>query len=1289
MNQTFGDDKMSAPRYTLKIGGVAHDYISVKISWAVGGDPHVWEAVLRDHGAIVNKGDSVDIERDNQSIFKGELELKDPRMGKSTSMFVLGRHTGVKIWRKWIERYADVGGFWTNYYMNKVVEFLLWPSRSDRPDIDNKYRRVGWGIDPTGWVMDASDRADADHEEENVANRLNTIGWQLGKNQAVNEYIEIDLGASTTICGIRIENRTAHPEEFIRNYKIETSTTGAWGGEEVEVASKSNNRAINIVESWTEAATRYIRVICTGNFADDWRIGNIFVYESDGAISGISVGTIDEHLPLNCSLMNSNANSGQTNVVVKEGWRFKAGDDVIVGDDDAEETNSIDSISGNTLTMDDNLDNNYTTAKNGFVTNLDRYTEINLEYMRRNQAISKIVTYCTTDDIKWEWGVSDAGAVNMGARVGTDKSGSISFTYAQAAGIERASNRSDDRRRADKVLVLGRGKGSNQDLNASGWIGSGEYELVVTDGSLETKEACEAKARAIIEEYGSGVTDPNVRVNDTYATGLWGIGDDVTLTESKTGLAGSYKVKKLTRFYNVGGEQVTIEADFIRGKTKDTLARLQRLISKQEGDYPEEIFDEIIEDTGLRLFYEAELMTLDPSATVETDATSSNGEHVKMAQAGSGLVWWGPGVALKSGSYRVVFKCKVTSNASSSNLIIIDVYSVTDGTTIATLTLTPDSFAANNTWEPKSFTFNLTSDYTDLELRANNFSTGITDFYCDWIGITSNWIVDDPPGAPGAPANPTATSELSAVRVQWDENTESDLDHYIIYRDTSPTPTAEYRRVHSNVLIDVNVAWATTYYYRIKAVDWTGNASAYSNEVSAAPAYIDPADLDIELKPWVSDLNVIWDDVNDTPPTDWNHILWGQAGDEGPGGTNATITFADGTTRAITTNENANVADGLWWIYWTDANTVLQWSQTYSDAIGAGKGLMGIVEINNAGSESPTILLFDSYKPTIGAGVIGAYAIYSKHMSADWFTGKNFRTAVGVGEGGGPAGIRFNANELAGYTGGTTKGFYILNDGVAYFAGGKCYIDADGISIQHDGLVNTIGIRLKDDGGVLKGTLQIDIADGIGLAGSTGAYLSNLAATAYLGVIVEAIYIQSAGTSDITLYTAGDIIARGGNVLPFADGTQQLGENTTPLRWSEIHVDSIVLDESPDADHTANGIMIPGTAGENLVFGDFLYYKSDGKWWKSDADAVVTMPISGMATGTIAADASGEILVYGVARDDTWAWTVGALQYASTTTARLQEAQPSGSGDQVQAVSEAKAATIILFKPCAVLVEIV
>ncbi len=115
------------------------------------------------------------------------------------------------------------------------------------------------------------------------------------------------------------------------------------------------------------------------------------------------------------------------------------------------------------------------------------------------------------------------------------------------------------------------------------------------------------------------------------------------------------------------------------------------------------------------------------------------------------------------------------------------------------------------------------------------------------------------------------------------------------------------------------------------------------------------------------------------------------------------------------------------------------------------------------------------------------------------------------------------------------------------------------------------------------------------------------------------------------------------------------------------------------------GQAMTGTAGENLVLGDIVYLKSDGKYWKAKANSNTTMPAVGIATGSITADASGTILTQGTIRNDSWTWTTGGqasasagLVWVSDATAGLAtQTKPSASSSYVQLVGYAQSATIL------------
>lgn len=130
-------------------------------------------------------------------------------------------------------------------------------------------------------------------------------------------------------------------------------------------------------------------------------------------------------------------------------------------------------------------------------------------------------------------------------------------------------------------------------------------------------------------------------------------------------------------------------------------------------------------------------------------------------------------------------------------------------------------------------------------------------------------------------------------------------------------------------------------------------------------------------------------------------------------------------------------------------------------------------------------------------------------------------------------------------------------------------------------------------------------------------------------------------------------------------------------------VSTVGINESLASDHTASGIIVSMTAGENLVFGDIVYFKSDGKCWKADANGTATYPAMGMAIATINTDAAGDILLHGTARDDTWAWTVGGVIYLSIEAGAATKTQPSATNDVIQVLGIATHADRIYFNPSA------
>jgi rhamnogalacturonyl hydrolase YesR len=91
---------------------------------------------------------------------------------------------------------------------------------------------------------------------------------------------------------------------------------------------------------------------------------------------------------------------------------------------------------------------------------------------------------------------------------------------------------------------------------------------------------------------------------------------------------------------------------------------------------------------------------------------------------------------------------------------------------------------------------------------------------------------------PAAPTGLSATDGNGLVSLDWNDNTEDDLDGYNVYRST--TSGSGYSQINGTLLsssdyIDNSVTNGITYYYVVTAVDTNSNESEDSNEVSATP----------------------------------------------------------------------------------------------------------------------------------------------------------------------------------------------------------------------------------------------------------------------------------------------------------------------------------------------------------------------------------------------------------------------------------------------------------------------
>lgn len=1037
--------------YEVSINGTPREVYDVNITWDADFKKiPTWTATLSDPSISVTKGQSVEIKRKNDidsslvSIFQGIVETINPKMTNAglRTKKLGGRHNAVKLWRKYAERNSDNGGFWTNYYPHKIVTFLTRHIRSPKPQKirDKWYRRIGWGMDPRDssnrWRITASSTSAG--SASNLKDRYNTKGWTSDNNQN-GEWLKIDLRSAVDVVGIRIENRHPLNNNYLRGYTIQTSLTDSGY---TTRATQALNKARNIVETWTPVSAQWIKINGTVTTTGPAFIGEIFIYTSTGDISGISIGTLNEYLPFNCSEITVNQASGDTHVHVRHSHKYQINDHVLVMDENGNESvdRKVTAIDGATeeITLDGTIGFAVNITNNPWLGNMSRAPEINLDYKRRTESIDKIVKMCITlDNDPWEWWITDAGAVNMAAQRGSDVSGTVSFEYSE--NIAASEHKEDDRKAVDSVLVLPR-SGSDmdaQDRDSSGWIGTGDYEEIVFDDTAETQEAAISIAEAFIRTSAE-VTDVIIaEVDDNeVATGTWGIGDTIEMIDSAMGYSGDYRVKRLQRSWGESGENIIIEAnsklfsitDDIYGISRNAKAGTMQQIYQDQYRRMQEV-------TGIPeyvLFYEAEsLGHYEHTSYTELidDDTASGGMYLERQSTDfSGDIFSGPGLTLKPGLYRVRFWCKVASNSSGSNVATLAVDSDDKGSVFESVIVQPNNFTASDTWEGITFLFNVDTEYTDIELKIT-FVTGVTDFACDWVALmvggTDKLVefdMDYPAGAPAKPTGLSATGRPTGAWLVWNSNTEADLSHYKVYKHTADVfgsatevgdvlstafwygaPTAEY---------------GTTLYFWITAVDWVGNISTESDSDSAGILKIDTIELAIDSVKanQIQDLAVETAKLADAAVSnlklglnavDYDNIINDaitavklkagvqpfisdvgfvpKVGDTNDSltYTSGTIRFADGGTQSITGANIDNMTSGLHYIYFTVGSTALSETTTYSDCIGDDKGLLAWVQVSTDSTQELLIYPFYSKGLNLSVDALAVNAVTANIIKAN------------------------------------------------------------------------------------------------------------------------------------------------------------------------------------------------------------------------------------------------------------------------------------------------------------------
>lgn len=181
----------------------------------------------------------------------------------------------------------------------------------------------------------------------------------------------------------------------------------------------------------------------------------------------------------------------------------------------------------------------------------------------------------------------------------------------------------------------------------------------------------------------------------------------------------------------------------------------------------------------------------------------------------------------------VVVEIDATANDAYSASIADD---ASDGNT------TPDPINFSKVSGPEWLTVALNGDLSGTpdigDVGLNQWIVEVDDGRSGTGQATLRITVNADVTAPAAPANLVALAGDAVVSLNWDDNGESDLASYTVYRSTTSGFTVLQSGLVTSQYTDTTVVNETEYSYLVTAFDTTGNESGNSNEDSATPTAI-------------------------------------------------------------------------------------------------------------------------------------------------------------------------------------------------------------------------------------------------------------------------------------------------------------------------------------------------------------------------------------------------------------------------------------------------------------------